>query len=623
MTRFVLKDMTFMKERFLKTWGSFVALSIPALSLCAQSTDSPDAQAAAMLKQMTLDEKIGQMVQADSNALKDKADVQKYFLGSVLSGGDSDPATNTAQAWLKMATDFEDQALKTRLAIPIIYGIDAVHGHNNILGAVVFPHNVGIGASHNAELAAAEGRVTAEEIRGTGINWAFAPCLAVAEDERWGRTYESYGTDPSLVGELGAANVRGLQGQNLSDAHSVLACAKHYVGDGGTQGGKDQGDDRCDEATLRKYYLPAYVAAVKAGAGSIMVSYSSWNGLKMSANKYLLTDVLKGELGFKGFLVSDWAAIDQIYPKDYKKDVEASINAGMDMVMIPKGPGEANSYVDFIRDLKELVASGAVPMSRIDDAVTRILRIKYAMGLFEHHDVDPALTAAIGSPEHREVARQCVRESLVLLKNTKDVLPLSKSVKHLHVAGAAADDLGMQCGGWTITWQGATGNVTPGGTTLLAAIRKIVSPATQVTFSADGAGAQGADVVLVVLGERPYAEMLGDRQNMNLTESQLEVLRNAKQAGVPVATVLMAGRPMVLGNALDNSDALVAAWLPGSEGEGVADVLFGDYNFKGKLSRAWPRDNNQLDSLTLSDPLFAPGFGLAYAEPVHTASAAK
>jgi len=587
----------------------------------AQAADSPDDRAHSMVQQMTLDEKVGQMTQADSNALKDKADVQKYFLGSVLSGGDSDPVDNTPQSWLKLATQCEEWALKTRLQIPILYGIDAVHGHNNILGAVIFPHNIGIGATHNPALAEAEGRVTAEELLGTGIQWAFAPCVAVAENERWGRTYESYGTSPDLVGELGAANVRGLQGGDFSGGNFVLACAKHYLGDGGTFNGKDQGDDHCDEATMRKYYLPPYAAVVKAGVGSIMVSYSSWNGKKMSDNKYFLSDVLKGELGFKGFLVSDWAAIDQLNP-DYKKDVAASVNAGMDMVMIPKGVGESNNYVDFIRDLKELVQDGTVPMSRIDDAVTRILRVKYQMGLFDHHHLDPALTAAIGSTGHRKVARQCVQESLVLLKNSDNVLPLAKSIKHLHVVGQAANDLGMQCGGWTITWQGRAGDVTPGGTTVLAAIRAAVSHDTQVTYAADGTGGQGADAVVAVLGERPYAEMLGDRPTLNLPESQLQILRNAKQAGVPVITLLMSGRPLVLGSALDDSDAFVAAWLPGTEGEGVADVLFGDTNFKGKLPRAWPRNNDQLDSLTLSNPLFAPGYGLAYGDSQKTAIAA-
>ncbi|HWD18754.1 MAG TPA: glycoside hydrolase family 3 N-terminal domain-containing protein [Verrucomicrobiae bacterium] len=612
-----------MKQRFLISTGLAVAACLAPLSNRAQSAESPDARADALLKQMTLEEKIGQMVQADCTALKDKTDVQKYFLGSVLSGGDSDPADNSVQSWLKMAMEFQELSLQTRLKIPIIYGVDAVHGHNNVLGAVIFPHNIGMGATHNAELSEAEGRVTAEELLGTGIRWGFDPCIAVAEDERWGRTYESYGTSPELAGELGAAQVRGLQAGEFSTPVSVLACAKHYMGDGGTHGGKDQGDDRCDEAALRKYYLPPYAAAVKANVGSIMVSYSSWNGKKMSANKYLLTDVLKNELGFKGFLVSDWAAIDQIYPTDYKKNVEASVNAGMDMVMIPKGPGSTNNYIDFINDLKALVAEGKVPMARIDDATRRILRIKYAMGIFEHHDVDPALTAAIGSAEHRNVARQCVRESLVLLKNSNHVLPLAKTIKHLHVAGQAADDLGMQCGGWTISWQGKTGAVTPGGTTILNAIRHTVSADTQVTFSADGKGAQGADAIVLVIGERPYAEMMGDRRDLSLTDSQKEILRNAKQAGVPVVAVLMSGRPLVLGSALDSADAFVAAWLPGTEGQGVADVLFGDYNFKGKLPRAWPRNNSQLDSLTLSDPLFAPGFGLAYANTEKTASASS
>lgn len=598
--------------------AALLASSPPAL---AQSADSPGARAAGIVRQMNLDEKVGQMTQADSNALHDKADIAKYFLGSVLSGGDSDPSDNTPQSWLKLATQCEGWSRQTRLKIPILYGIDAVHGHNNILGAVIFPHNIGMGATHDPALAEAEGRVTAEEILGTGINWAFAPCIAVAENERWGRTYESYGTLPDLVGEMGAANVRGLQTDSLSNPLSVLACAKHYLGDGGTFNGRDQGDDHCVEATLRQCYLPPYAAAVKAGVGSIMVSYSSWNGTKMSANKYLLTDVLKGELGFKGFLVSDWAAIDQI-DKDYKKDIATSINAGMDMVMIPKGPGETNSYIDFIRDLKELVADGTVPMSRIDDAVTRILRIKCAMGLFDRPDTDPTLTAAIGSAEHRQVARQCVRESLVLLKNSNHILPLSKEIKHLVVVGPAANDLGMQCGGWTITWQGRAGDVTPGGTTLLTAIRAAVSHATQVTFSADGTGIQGADAVIVVLGERPYAEMLGDRASLKLSDAQLELLRNAKQGGAPVVTLLMAGRPMVLDSALDDSDAFVAAWLPGTEGEGVADVLFGDANFKGKLPRAWPRNNEQLDSLSLSNPLFAPGYGLAYTQPENTGAQA-
>ena len=352
-------------------------------SLVAAATPDLDPRVESLLAQMTLDEKIGQMVQVDSMALKDKADVQKFFLGSVLSGGNSDPADgNSPQSWLNFVTEFQNQALQTRLKIPLLYGIDAVHGHNNIDGAVIFPHHIGLGATHDPKLMERAECVTAEEVAGTGIRWAFAPCLAVPQDPHWGRTYEGYSDNPALVSKLGAAATMGFQGKKLSaDPASVLACAKHFLGDGGTTNGIDQGNTICDEATLRKLYLPPYAAAIKAGVGSVMVSYSSWNGQKMHGNKYLLTDVLKGELCFHGFLVSDWAAIDQISP-DYKHDVEQSINAGLDMVMIPRGIGDTNNYVEFIQDLKDLVAEGKVPLSRIDDAVRRILTVKFQMGLF-------------------------------------------------------------------------------------------------------------------------------------------------------------------------------------------------------------------------------------------------
>ncbi|HEY5297500.1 MAG TPA: glycoside hydrolase family 3 N-terminal domain-containing protein [Verrucomicrobiae bacterium] len=563
---------------------------------------------------MTLDEKIGQMVQVDMDGLADKADVQKYFLGSVLSGGGSDPSPdNSAASWLKSVTGYESEALKTRLKIPLIYGVDAVHGHNNVLNAVIFPHNIGLGAAHNMKLVEAAEHITALEVAGTGIRWAFAPCIAVAQDERWGRTYESFGQSTGLVSMLGAAAVKGFQGNQLSSASdSVLACAKHFIGDGGTTNGIDQGNMICDEATLRKLYLPPYRAAIKAGVGSIMVSYSSWNGKKMHANKYLLTDVLKNELGFQGFLVSDWAAIDQISP-DYKKDIEDSINAGLDMVMVPYGPGHENNFVEFIRDLKELVVTGKVPPARIDDAVRRILRIKFQMGLFENPYTDPALTAAIGSPEHRQVARECVEHSLVLLKNSNHVLPLSKKIKHLVVVGEAANDLGIQCGGWTIDWQGRTGNVTTGGTTILAAVKQTVSDKTQVTFSSDGSELKGADEILVVVGESPYAEFKGDRTNLNLAADDEALIARAKASGAPVVTVLLSGRPLVLGDALENSDAFIAAWLPGTEGQGVADVLFGDCKPTGKLPRVWPRNNDQLSvNNSAGKPLFPYGFGLTF-----------
>ncbi len=580
----------------------------------AQAAPTCDREADALLSKMTLDEKIGQMTQVDMDAMKDKADITKYFIGSMLSGGNSEPPDISPKGWLRACKDYESYALKTRLKIPLIYGIDAVHGHNNVDGAVIFPHNIGLGATRNPGLVRRAAHITALEIAGTGIQWAFAPCVAVAQDERWGRTYESFGESPALVSRLGAAAVRGFQ-QPLPGGNFVLACAKHFLGDGGTKDGIDQGNTVCDEATLRKLYLPPYAAAVRAGVGSIMVSYSSWNGQKMSANKYLLTDVLKDELGFRGFLVSDWAAIDQL-SSDYKTDIEKSINAGMDMVMIPNGPGQKNNYIEFIHLLKELVAEGKVPQSRIDDAVHRILRTKFRMGLFEHPYGDPELNAEVGSAAHRKVARECVRQSLVLLKNENHALPLSKAIRRLVVIGKAADDLGVQCGGWTISWQGKSGTVTSGGTTILAAVRKAVGPDTKVTFSPDGTHIEGADAALVVIGEQPYAEMKGDRKDLRVPAEDAALVQKAKAAGLRVVTVLLSGRPLVLGPVLESSDALVAAWLPGTEGEGVTDVLFGDYRPRGKLPRTWPRNNDQL-ALTCNSPdasqaLFPYGYGLSW-----------
>lgn len=573
-----------------------------------------DRQAKALLSQMSLDEKIGQMTQVDMNAMKDKADVQKYALGSMLSGGDSDPADITAAGWLKACEEYQSWALETRLRIPLLYGIDAVHGHNNVDGAVIFPHNIGLGATRNPALVEKASRIIAQEVAGTGMHWAFAPCVAVAQNERWGRTYESFGEDPDLAARLGVAAVGGFQSR-LPQGNLVLGCAKHFLGDGGTTDGTDQGNTVCDEATLRRVHLTPYVAAVKAGVGSIMVSYSSWNGEKMHGNKQLLTDVLKGELGFRGFLVSDWAAIDQLSP-DYKSAIEKSINAGLDMVMIPNSPGQKNNYVEFISLLKELVAEGRVPPSRVDDAALRILRAKYQIGLFEHPYADRNLTAAIGSAAHRKIARECVRESLVLLKNSNHALPLSRKLKHLVVVGKGADDLGIQCGGWTISWQGKTGPVTHGGTTILSAVRQTVGRNAEVTYSADASQLAGADAILVVIGEQPYAEMKGDRSDLSLAPEDVSVVQKAKQSGAPLITVLLSGRPLVLGPTLEASDAFIAAWLPGTEGQGIADILFGTAKPKGKLPRTWPRSNEQL-ALTCADPaakdaLFPYGFGLTY-----------
>lgn len=578
-----------------------------------------EAQVEGLLAQMTLAEKVGQMTQPDQEFLQDPADIESHFLGSLLSGGTSDPKEgNTLQAWTDLYDRYQQRTQKTRLKIPLLYGIDAVHGHSNVLGAVIFPHNIGLGATGDTALVRQIAAITATEMRATGIHWTFAPCVCVPRDERWGRTYEGFSEDPELTALLGAAAVRGFQGTSLRNPLSVLATAKHYLADGGTVigtgvGGRglDQGDTRVDEQTLRRLYLRPYQDAVTAGVGTIMPSYSSWNGLKMSAHRYLLTDVLKEELGFQGFLISDYRALNQLDP-DYKTAIEKSINAGMDMVMVP------DTYKEFIRHLTDLVNEGRVPMSRIDDAVRRILRVKFAMGLMDADRsplADRSLQASFGSAEHRAVARQAVRQSLVLLKNGANTLPLSKQSARIHVAGKSADDLGNQTGGWTISWQGSSGNVTPGGTTVLAAIKKAVSPNTNVTFSVDGTGAAGAGVGVAVIGETPYAEMMGDRSDLSLGPEDLTAVRNLKAAGIPVVVVLISGRPMILGEVVDQADALVAAWLPGTEGGGVADVLFGDYRPTGKLAYTWPRSMAQVPTNrgdAQYDPLFPFGYGLTY-----------
>jgi beta-glucosidase len=591
----------------------------------AKPLSSYDPQVKELLGKMTLDEKIGQMTQAEQDGVKDVNDIDKYHLGSLLSGGNSDPkAGNSMQAWADMYDRYQQVALKTRLGIPILFGVDAVHGHSNVLGAVIFPHNIGLGATRNPKLVEQAARVTAEEVRATGIHWAFSPCVTVPRDERWGRTYEGFGETPEIAKMFGGPATFGLQTDDLSGRTAVLACAKHFAGDGGTTYGTgakkenstenwpmDRGDTRLSEEELKAIHMQGYVTAIQAGVGSIMPSYSSWNGVKCSGSKRLLTDILKGEMGFEGFLISDYAAIDEL-PGDYKSDVETSINAGMDMVMVPY------KYQEFFETLKALVNEGKVPMSRIDDAVTRILRVKFAMGLLDKGRPplsDKKLQQAFGSAAHRAVARECVRQSLVLLKNDNKALPLSKKAVRIHVGGKSADDMGNQCGGWTIDWQGKSGNVTPGGTTILAAIRRAAPKTTKVTSSKDGSGAEGADVGVVVIGETPYAEMLGDRTDLSLSDEDVAAVENMKKANIPVVVVLLSGRPMILDRILDKADAIVAAWLPGTEGEGVADVLFGDYKPTGKLSVSWPRSMAQLpinQGDANYDPLFPYGYGLSY-----------
>ena len=595
-----------------------------ALGLAASSQQSPatgalpykdatrpvDARVADLLGRMTLDEKVGQMTQPDHTYLKSLDDVATYFVGSVLSGGNSEIPDVSAAGWAAFTRGFQERALKTRLGIPILYGIDAVHGHNNVRGAVVFPHNIGLGCTRDAKLVEQTARVTAEEVLATGMQWTFAPCVAVPQDERWGRTYEGFGESPELVAQLGAAAVRGFQQGGLAKPGSILATAKHYVGDGGTTNGTDQGNTQVDDATLRRIHLPGYIAAIKAGAGSVMASFNSWNGQKLHGQKYLLTTVLKGELGFKGFVVSDWKAIDQL-PGDYPAQIEAGINAGIDMVMVP------DVYPAFFTNLKALATSGRVPMSRIDDAVRRILTIKFEMGLFEHPFGDPARLAQVGSAEHRAIARQAVRESLVLLQNRNGALPLKTTTPAILVAGRAGDDIGMQCGGWTIDWQGKPGPVTP-GTTVLQAVKR-AAPGAAVTYSKTGDVPAGTRAAIVVIGETPYAEGLGDRASLDLDPADVAVVKKVKASGVPTIVVLLSGRPMILEPILGDADAIVAAWLPGTEGDGIADVLFGAYNPTGRLSHTWPRSMAQIPinvgptGETPKDvPLFEYGFGLRY-----------
>jgi beta-glucosidase len=561
------------------------------------------------LGRMTLDEKIGQMTQADSGSLPSPAPVAELFLGSVLSGGDSEPPDVTARGWADMVTAFQKQALATRLGIPILYGVDAVHGHGNVRGATVFPHNIGLGCTRNPKLVEEVGRVTAAEVAATGIHWNFAPCIAVPQDERWGRTYEGFGESPELAVLLGPPAIRGLQGTDLSQPGRVLATAKHFVGDGGTKGGVDRGDTVGDEAALRAIHMEGYKAAIEAGVGSIMVSYNSWNGEKMHGHERLLTRVLRGELGFRGLLVSDWNGIDEI-PGERDQDVERAINAGIDMVMAP------DSYREFIASLKKNVQAGRVSMARIDEAVRRILVLKFRLGLFERPFGMPSLLAQVGSQEHRAVARQAVRESQVLLVNKNKALPLATTLSNVAVGGRAADDLGMQCGGWTIAWQGSTGRITD-GTTVLEAIRKAMPSAT-VTHSPSGEVAAGAQAAVIVIGEPPYAEFKGDRQDLSLPAEDVQAVKNARKAGVPVIVVLFSGRPLILEPILGDVDALIAAWLPGTEGDGIADVLFGKSNPRGKLSITWPRSMAQVPinvgvkGEKPSGALFDYGFGLSY-----------
>ncbi|CAN1132296.1 Beta-glucosidase BoGH3B [Linum perenne] len=588
-----------------------------------------------LLGRMTLPEKIGQMVQIDRSVAS--ADVVKdYFIGSILSGGGSVPENRASpETWMKMVNEFQKGALSTRLGIPMIYGIDAVHGQNNVYNATIFPHNVGLGATREPELVKRIGAATALEIRATGIHYTFAPCVAVCRDPRWGRCYESYSEDPEIVKSM-TELVTGLQGDPPSNSpegfpyvagkRHVVACAKHYVGDGGTTNGANGENAVLDWKNIEEIQMAGYFSSIAKGVSSIMASYSSLNGVKMHANRDMITGYLKNALRFMGFVISDWKGIDLITTPihaNYTYSVEKSINAGIDMVMVPL------NYTEFITELIELVEKGVVPTTRIDDAVTRILRVKFIMGLFESPMGDESLVNELGSPEHRELAREAVRKSLVLLKNGKEankpLMPLSKKVARILVAGSHADNLGYQCGGWSIEWQGFSGNDRTSGTTILSAIRATVDPTTEIVYHENPdpqyltTNSNTFSYAIVIVGEHPYAESAGDNTNLTIPEPGPTTIQNVCRS-MKCVVIIISGRPLVIEPYVDTIDALVAAWLPGTEGRGVADVLFGDHGFSGKLPRTWFKRVDQLpmnvgENELGFDPLYPFGFGLT-TEPV-------
>ena len=614
---------------------------------------STEQRVADLLSRMTLAEKIGQMTQAERIDIDaDPSLITTNGFGSILSGGGSTPANNTPEGWADMVDRYQEAALETRLGIPLLYGVDSVHGHSNLQGATVFPHNIGLGATRDPELVEQIGHITAIETRATGPQWAFAPCICVARDDRWGRTYESFGEDPKLVTQMETA-IDGLQGDGAGDLarpDRVLASAKHFAGDGLTTYKfdptqppaytVDQGVDEVSRADWNRLALAPYKPAVrKHHVGSVMPSFSSvdWtddglgNPIKMHANKELITDVLKGDLGFDGLVISDWRAIRQI-PGDYREQVRQSVLAGVDMFMEPiQAPNNPNGWDVFIPTLTGLVNDGSVPMSRIDDAVTRILTAKFELGLFEHPFTDRRNIDTIGNKAHHKVARRAVAESQVLLKNKQQTLPLSSDKKHpVYVAGSNADNIGNQAGGWTLTWQGGSTNVIP-GQTVLDAVRATAKGRVQFSETAgDPVPANAAGVVVV--GETPYAEGFGDvngpqwaydpgdhnvprpKKTMELSDADALAIRRVCSHAASCTVLVVSGRPMIVPpELLTQIDALVASWLPGSDGLGVADVLFGKKPFTGKLPVSWPRSVAQ-EPINVGDqnydPLYRYGFGL-------------
>ena len=588
-----------------------------------------------LLERMTLREKVGQVIQAEIRSVTPR-DVRRFDLGSVLNGGGSFPGDDKHAApedWLALADDFHEASTDTSdggVGIPVIWGVDAVHGHNNVIGATIFPHNIGLGAARNPDLIRRIGEITAREVLATGLDWNFGPTVAVARDDRWGRTYESYSEDPEIVTLYAGALVEGLQGAvgspEFLGQERVIATAKHFLGDAGTFEGRDQGDTRASEEELRDLHGAPYIAALDAGAQAVMASFSSWHGLKLHGHAGLLTDVLKGRMAFDGLVVGDWNGHGQL-PGCSNDDCADTVEAGLDLFMVPE------DWRALHRNTLRQARSGAISEARLDDAVRRILRVKARAGLLDSgRPSERALggqTDLLGTPEHRDVARQAVRESLVLLKNDDGLLPLSPKSLVL-VAGPAADDIGRQSGGWTLTWQG-TGNTNddfPGATSIWAGIEQTVEAAGGRAVLCQGCAYSGElpDAAFYVTGETPYAEGQGDVTSLEYSpgdKSDVELMGRLQAAGIPVVTVFLSGRPLWVNPEINASDAFVAAWLPGSEGGGVAEVLFSQadgavaHDFRGKLSFSWPRS---LDQTVLNvgdaeyDPLFPYGYGLTYAD---------
>lgn len=561
----------------------------------------------ALLSQMTLDEKIGQMTQVRHFDDIIEEDISTKLIGSVIHTQGPLPGKN-AKEWQEKFTRLQKIALSTRLGIPLLFGVDAVHGQNTYDGATIFPHNIGLGATGNPKLVEQAAAITALESQATGFNWVFAPCLAIPYNEKWGRVYEAFSESTEVTTKMSAAAVRGFQGR-LDDHKTVMATAKHFIGDGSTDFGVEGGNTSVDIKEVRERLLPPYIAAVKEDVGAVMTSFNTLDGKSMHAHKTLITDTLKGELNFKGIVMSDWKGFSRFGETEI-------INAGLDMVMAVDGDLD-----DYQHGLKKEVLAGIVPMERIDDAVRRILRQKFRLGLFENPFPEPDLIKEIGKPAHREVARQAVRESLVLLKNENDLLPLKKNAKVV-VVGEFANNSGMQSGGWTVNWQGSEESY-KGATTILEGIKKQTS---DVVYDKDGTGTHtDADAAIIVVGETPYAEFYGDIDGemdlfqLTMTKEHQEYVNHYAKLGIKTVVIFISGRPLVTTRQINQADAFVAAWLPGSEGDGIADVLFGDYDFKGTLPHSWPKYVKDYENKygpnfwdKTIEPLFPFGYGLKY-----------